>query len=131
MRVVGLLAAAETLRDIVGEQFHGSASGFDIENGRADVDKNKVHHTFIAGKNITLDSCVMSDSFIGVDTIRRVFTKAFLEELLDLRDTSGTANEDYLVDVFLLPVGILVNLLDSLHGLAEQIHVQFLELGAG
>ena len=35
------------------------------------------------------------------------------------------------MDILLLEIGVLENLLDRLHGLPEQVHVQFLELGPG
>lgn len=66
---------------------------------------------------------------------------------MDLGDSSRTSNQDdlvklsakrehwshfssHLVDITLLDVGILQYLLNGLHGLAEQIHVKFFELGS-
>jgi hypothetical protein len=54
----------------------------------------------------------------------------YLEQLLHLGDTSRTADKDNVVDGFLLDTGILENLFDGLHRLAEEIHVELLELGA-
>jgi len=70
---------------------------------------------------------------------------------LDLGDTSGTTNKDnlgeymrlvlyfelgkhckiYLIDIFLLNVGVLQDLLDRLHSLPEEVHVEFFEFGTG
>ena len=41
------------------------------------------------------------------------------------------AERSHLIDVLLLETGVFENLLDRLHGLPEQVHVQFLELGPG
>jgi len=37
----------------------------------------------------------------------------------------------YLIDILFLDVGILQNLFNGLHGLAEKIHVELLKLGTG
>ena len=50
---------------------------------------------------------------------------------MDLEDTSGTTDENDFVDILLLDVGILENLLDWLHGLPEEVHVELFELGLG
>lgn len=50
---------------------------------------------------------------------------------MDLEDTSGTTDKNDFVDILLLDVGILENLLDWLHGLPEEVHVELFELGPG
>ena len=47
------------------------------------------------------------------------------------KQSSTNISGTHLIDVLLLEVRILENLLDGLHGLAEQVHVELLELGAG
>lgn len=37
----------------------------------------------------------------------------------------------HLIDIFLLDVSVLQHLLDGLHSLAEEVHVEFFELGTG
>ena len=39
--------------------------------------------------------------------------------------------EIYLIDILLLNVGVLQDLLDRLHSLPEEVHVEFFKLGAG
>jgi len=39
--------------------------------------------------------------------------------------------EIHLIDILLLDVGVLQDLLDGLHGLPEEVHVEFFKLGAG
>jgi hypothetical protein len=46
-------------------------------------------------------------------------------------DPVNMLNLAYIIDLVLLDTGILENLLDRLHGLSEQIHVEFLKLGSG
>jgi len=41
------------------------------------------------------------------------------------------AERTHLIDVLFLEIRVFENLLDRLHGLPEQVHVQFLELGSG
>ena len=86
------------------------------------------------------------DSLIRVNTLGRFFAKVVFKHLLNLGNTSmcgTTANSKNdlikkvvrgsrknitgtnLIDVFLLHIGIFEN---GLHGLVEQIHVQFFKL---
>jgi hypothetical protein len=46
------------------------------------------------------------------------------------KDEQEEGNVHNVVDVLLLEVGVLENLLDGLHGLAEEVEVELLELGA-
>jgi hypothetical protein len=39
--------------------------------------------------------------------------------------------DNYLIDIFLLDVGVLQDLFNGFHGLPEKVHVEFFELGAG
>lgn len=72
-----------------------SASGLDTESKRAHVDKDEILGTLFTGKNTTLNGGTMSDSLVGVDTLGGLLsTEIFLEELLDLGDTSGTTDEN-------------------------------------
>jgi dynactin complex subunit len=47
------------------------------------------------------------------------------------KDEQEEGNVHNVVDVLLLEVGVLENLLDGLHGLAEEVEVQLLKFGAG
>jgi len=134
-------------RDQLGEN---STSGLNTEGKGTDVNKDDIGSSFSAREDTTLDSSTICDSLIRVDSLGGFLaTKVFLEELLDLGNASGTTNKDdlseymrlvsalvankvgiYLVDVLLLDVGVLQDLLDRFHGLPEEVHVKFFELGA-
>ena len=56
--------------------------------------------------------------------------RSHLQELLDLGDTSGPSDQNDIVDARLVHLGVLQALLDGLHALAEQVHVELLKAGA-
>ena len=114
-------------RDELG---HDTAVSLDTEGEWADIDQDHILKTLFASKNTTLDGSTVSDSLIGVDTLRRLLAvEVLLEELLDSRDARGTTDQHDVIDFVLLYASILEDLLDRLHGLAEEIHVDFLEFG--
>jgi len=127
---LGLLGGDDSVaRNELGEN---STGGLDTKGKRADIDEDDIMSAFSAGENTTLDSSTIGDSLIGVNTLGRLLaTEVLLEELLDLGDTGGATNKDDLIDILLLDVGILQHLLNGLHRLPEEVHVKFLELGAG
>src|SRR5690606_6267971 len=53
------------------------------------------------------------------------------EELLNLGDTGRATDQNNVVNLALLNLGILKNLLDRLEGALEQVHVDFLKLSTG
>lgn len=81
------------------------------------------------GVGIDKDDITVSNSLVRVDTLGRLLSEVLLEELLDLGDTSRTTGENDLVDALLLEVCVLENLLDGLHRIIEEVHVELLELG--
>lgn len=75
-----------------------TAGRLDTESKCGDVDEDDILSAFLPREDTTLNSSTICDSLIRVDTLGRVFaTKEFLEELLDLGYTSGTANEYNLI----------------------------------
>lgn len=54
-----------------------------------------------------------------------------LDQLLDLRDTSGSSHQHDFVDLVLLELGLVEHVLHRLEGLLEEVVVQLLELSAG
>ncbi len=106
----------------------------------------------MAGKNTALDGRTVRDGLVRVDALGGLLAaKVLLEELLNLGDTGGATDEDdlggdkkvnrcdnatnrpttHVVNGLLLDTGVLEHLLDGLHGLAEQVHVELLKLGPG
>lgn len=110
---------------------HDTTDGLDTEGQWADIKEDDIDVVF-TGENTSLDSGTESDSLIGVDTLGRFFAvEKFLDELLDLGDSSGATDKDDFVDFVLLHLTIIENLLDGLEGSSEKIVVEFFELGSG
>ena len=73
-------------RNQLGED---TASSFDTEGKRADIDENNVGSSFGTREDSTLNGGTVGDSLIRVDSLGRFLaTEEFLEELLNFRDTS-------------------------------------------
>jgi hypothetical protein len=127
------LALAGGDSSVAGNQLgHDSAGGLNTEGQGVDVHEDDTGSTLLTGKNTSLDSGTESDSLIGVDTLGGLLAaKVLLDELLNLGDTGRTTNEDDVINVGLLELGVLENLLNRLHGLLEEVNVELLELGAG
>lgn len=79
--------------DELGED---ATSGLDTEGKRADVNEDDIFDTFLARQDTTLDGSTVGDGLIGVDSLGGLLAKVFLDELLDLGDTSRTTDEDNL-----------------------------------
>lgn len=123
-----------------------TTSSLNSEGQGADINQYDIFGAFLTGQDTTLDSSTVSNSLIGVDTLRRFLAEVLLQELLNLWNTGGTPNKDnlelcirglnmahvkwfYFIDVLLVDFGILQYLLDGFHGLTEQVHVELLEFG--
>ena len=67
-----------------------------------------------------LDCGTISNSLIRVDGLLKLLAvEEIAQELLDLWNTCGTTNQDDLVDLALVDVGILKNLGDWIQGAVE------------
>jgi hypothetical protein len=126
------LALAGRDSGVTGNQLgHDSTSGLDTEGKGVDIHEDDTRSTLLTGQNTGLDSGTESDSLIGVDTLRSLLVEEVLNELLNLGDTGRTTDENDVVNVGLLKLGVLENLLNRLHGLLEEVDVELLELGLG
>src|SRR5258705_3782615 len=115
--------------DELGEN---TTSSLDTKCKRTNIDEDDLFGSNFAGEDTTLDGSTVSNGLIRVDTLGRLLAaEVLLEKLLNLRDTGRTTNKDDLVDILLFDIGVLEDLLDRLHGLPEEIHVELLELGPG
>merc|ERR1719469_10264 len=86
----------------------------------------------IPTEDATLNGSTVSDSFVRVDaTVGLLAVEEVLDELLDLRDTSGATDEDNFINFAALQTRIVKDGLDGLQGVLEQIVTELLELGAG
>ncbi len=75
---------------------HDSTSGLDTKSEGVDVNEDDITKGLITGKDTTLDSGTIGHSLIRVNALRRFLVEVLLKELLNLGDTSGTADKDNL-----------------------------------
>ena len=90
------LALASGNDSVAGNELgHDSTGGLDTESQGVDIDKDDVER-LITSEDTALNSRTIGNSLVGVDSLGRFLAEVLLEELLNLRDTSGTADEDNL-----------------------------------
>jgi len=112
------------------ELSHDTTSSLETEGERSDIEKEQVIDSLssLVGKDSGLHGGTVSDGLIRVDgSVGFLSVEEFLEELLDLGDTSGTTDENDFVDGALIQFGIAESFLDRGHSRSEEFHVQFLE----
>lgn len=79
-----------------------------------------------------LDSSTISDGLVRVDALVGLFAiEEIRHELDDTGNARGPSNEDNLVNVGLVYLGIAKDLLDGLQGPPEKILAQLLEASPG
>ena len=111
---------------------HDTSSSLDTQRQRVDVHEHDTTSTLLTRKNTTLNRGAKRDSLIWVDALAGFFAiEELLKERLDLGNASGSTDQDNIIDIRLLDLGILDDLLDGLERLLEEVHVEFLKLGAG
>lgn len=127
------LALAGRDRSVAGNELsHDTTSGLNTKGEGVDIHENNVLSTLLVGEDTSLDGSTESDSLIGVDTLASLLaSKELFEKSLNLGDTGGTTNEDDIVNLLLLQLGVIENLLDGLESALEEVHVELLELGTG
>jgi len=93
------LGLASGNNGVAGNQLgEDTTSGLNAEGKSGNVDKNDILSANLSREDTTLDSSTVCNSLIGVNALRGIFAaKEFLEKLLDLGYTGGTANEYDLV----------------------------------
>merc|ERR1719352_710379 len=116
------------------EHSHHAADGLETHGQGGDVEEEEILNLLVA---INPDEAVaygaaVGDSLVGVDGLAELLAVEEVgEKGLHLGDTGGTTDEDNLVDGGLVNLGVAEALLDGLHALAEEVHVELLEPGAG
>ena len=89
---------------------------------RSDVDKDDITCSLFTSEDTSLNSGIVGDGLVGVDTLERLLaTEVILKNLLNLRDTDRTTNEYDIINFVLRDVSILENLFNGLHRLAKEI----------
>ena len=86
----------------------------------------------ITGEDRTLDSGAHGDGFVRVDALVEVLAiKEVLQELLNLWDSGGSADQDDVVNAGLVHLGVPQGLLNRLQSAPEQVSAELLESGPG
>ncbi|ROW15263.1 hypothetical protein VPNG_02959 [Cytospora leucostoma] len=106
-----------------------TTEGLDTERQGSNVQKQEVLD--LTRENSTLDSSTDGDSLVRVDGLGGVTAEDALDGLGDLGHTGHTTDEDDLLDVLGLEVGVLEGLLDGLDGPGDKGVGQLLELSTG
>lgn len=113
----------------VDQTSEDTTQGLDTEGKRGDIEKKDISD--LTGQNGTLDSGTNSDSLIRVNGLGGITTEDTLDGLDNLWHTSHTTDEDDLLDVLSLEVGILQGLADGVDGTADQRVDKLLKLRPG
>ena len=76
----------------------------------------------LSGQHSSLDGSSVGHGLIGVDAPGGLLAiEELLHQLLDLGNTGGASDQDDLIDIGFLQVGVVDDLLHGLHGGPEQI----------
>ena len=106
-----------------------TTQGLNTQGQRSDIEQQNVSH--LTSQDGTLDGSTNGDSLVGVDGLGGVTAEHGLDGLGDLGHTGHTTDQDDVLDVAGLEVGILESLADGLGGTADQGVNQGLELSTG
>jgi NAD-specific glutamate dehydrogenase len=116
------------------EGSHDTTGSLDTDGERSNVEKQDLVGGL--GRSVTrqdgsLDGSTVGNGLVGVDGLVGLLVEEVADELLDLGDTGGTADQDNLVDGGLVGLGVAEDTLDGLHGGAEQVLAELLETSTG
>lgn len=113
---------------------HDTTSGLDTSGEGSDIEEEDVLGLLgrVTAQDSSLDSGTVSDGLIGVDALVGLLAVEEVgDELDDAGNTGGATNEDDLVHVGLVDLGVAEDLLDGLEGAAEEVLAELLETGTG
>ena len=116
------------------EHSHDTASGLDTLREGRDIEEKEILDLVatLTHEDSGLNGGTVSNSLIGVDgAVQSLSVEEVGEHALNLGDSGGSTDEDNFVDLGLADVGVLEDLLDGRHALAELGHAKLLELGTG
>ncbi|PKS06781.1 hypothetical protein jhhlp_006855 [Lomentospora prolificans] len=114
---------------------HHTTSSLDTERERGDIEKQDLVGGLVGGvtgKDGSLDGSTVGNSLIGVDgLVGLLAVEVVRDEFLDTGDTGGTTDEDDVVDVGLVDLGIGEDAVDGLESGSEEVLAELLETGTG
>ena len=87
---------------------------------------------FVSAENGGLNGGSVGDSFVGVDGLVEFFAvEVVLEELLDLGDSSGSSDQNDVVDSVLVDSGVTERFLHGVEGATEEVRAELFESRTG
>ena len=114
---------------------HHAAGSLDTHRQGSDIEKQDLVGGLrgcVTGENGSLHGSAVGNSLIGVDGLVGLLAVEVVgNELLDAGNTGRATDEDDLVDLGLVDLGIGQDAVDGLEGRAEQILAQLLKTSAG
>jgi len=113
---------------------HDTTGGLDSHGKWGNIEEKELGSLLItlSGKNGGLDGSTESNSLIWVDGfVEDLSVEEIGEHRLDLWNSSGSTDENDLVNLTFTDSGILEYVLYWRHALSEEIHAQLLELSSG
>jgi hypothetical protein len=118
----------------VDDVSHNSSSSLDTHGKWGNIEEKKLLSLLVtlSGKDSSLDSSSVGNSLIRVDGfVEDLSVEEIGEHGLNLWDSSGSTDENDLVNLSLTNLSILEDVLDWRHALSEKVHAELLELGSG
>ena len=114
------------------ERSHDTTSGLDTKRQRSNIEQEQVLGLLrgVTREDGGLDGSTVCNGLIGVDALVGLLAVEKVgDELNDTWDTSGTADEDDLVNVSFVNLRVTEDLLNGIEGAPEEVLAQFLEAG--
>jgi len=99
------------------ERSHDTASSLDTKGQGSDIEEEEILCFLgcVAGKDSSLDCSTVCDGLVGVDALVGLLAiEEVRHEPDNTGDTGGTVQEDNIVDIRLVDLGVAQNLLDGL-----------------
>ncbi|EPE03760.1 nad-specific glutamate dehydrogenase [Ophiostoma piceae UAMH 11346] len=114
---------------------HHATSGLNTERQGSDIEQQDLVSGLgrgVTAEDGSLDGSAVGNSLIGVDGLVGLLAVEVIgDQLLDAGDTGGATDEDDLVDLGLVDLGVGQDTVNGLQGRAEEVLAQLLEAGTG
>jgi len=102
------------------QRSHHSSDRLDTESQGGDVEQDNAGGCLLSGQNTALDGSTVGHSLVGVDAaVGLLAVEKVFQQLLDLGDAGGTTDQDNLVQIVLLQLGVGKNRFDRAESLLE------------